>query len=113
MVTAVAFSALLILTVAATRLITRLSAQHAESIGLHSYGTPPTGRNILGKLLDNHLPDDPPAPEHSPPGPVAEPESSAAPRPETAGATPHSQRLPHTDGHVAPPHRLVADCPRR
>ncbi|MCX5097520.1 hypothetical protein OOK36_54695 [Streptomyces sp. NBC_00365] len=32
MVTAVAFSALLILTVAATRLITRLSAQHAESI---------------------------------------------------------------------------------
>lgn len=75
MVAAVAFSALLILTVAATRVITRLSAQHAESIGLHSYGTPPTGRNIPGKPSDNHLPDSPPNPPRSTPG--AKPGTSA------------------------------------
>ncbi|MCX4498812.1 hypothetical protein OOK58_47235 [Streptomyces sp. NBC_01728] len=75
MVTTVAFSALLILTVAATRLITRLSAQHAESISLHSYGTPPTGRNILDKPLDNHLPDSPPSPPRS--APVTTPGKSA------------------------------------
>jgi hypothetical protein len=75
MVTTVAFSALLILTVAATRLITRLSTQQAESIGLHSYGTPPTGRNIPGKPLDNHLPDSPPGPARS--APVTTPGTSA------------------------------------
>ncbi|WP_240634405.1 MULTISPECIES: hypothetical protein [Streptomyces] len=37
-----AFSALLILTVAATRVIHRLNAQHAERIALHSYGGPST-----------------------------------------------------------------------
>lgn len=68
MVTAVAFSALLILTVAATRVITRLSPQHAESIGLHSYGSPPTGRNIPGKPSGNHLLDSPPDPPRSAPG---------------------------------------------
>ncbi|MEU9288452.1 hypothetical protein AB0D57_28100 [Streptomyces sp. NPDC048275] len=68
MVTAMAFSALLILTVAATRAITRLSSQHAESIGPHSYGTPPTRRIMPGKPPDNHLPDSPPNLPRSAPG---------------------------------------------
>lgn len=74
-VTAVAFSALLILTVAATRVITRLSSQHAESTGLHPYGIPPTGRNIPGKPSPN--------PRRRPP-----------PRPEAAGTTPHFPGAP-------------------
>lgn len=99
MVTAVAFSALLILTVAASRVITRLCSQHTESTGLHPYAVRhPTDR------------------EKHPGQAVAEPASSAAPRgrrpPEPL---PTSQGLPHTDGHGPTPpasftHRLPRWC---
>lgn len=63
MVTAVACSALLILTVAATRVISRLTAQAAESSGPHSYDTPPTARNNRGKPSSNPRRRPPPRPE--------------------------------------------------
>jgi len=56
MVTGVAFSALLILTVAATRVIHRLNAQHAERTALHSYGGPSTEQKHPGQAVGRPRP---------------------------------------------------------
>lgn len=49
MATALAVSALLILIVAATRLIHRLDVQHAERITLHGYGSLPSEHGLPGQ----------------------------------------------------------------